>query len=366
VDPVPAIDMRLAPAAHMAIRMNPYANTETLARKNVGDILKAMASVGVAWPAARVAWDRYRPRPETAQFPPEVVFVSAGSGNASAFNRKHPVTAGLQNMTLPYPGYLSAAAGAEGITFEPLLQTGPQSGNASYFQVVQPGPAGPVLNVNLPHVPEGKPLTLAAHVRSPSTNAIVIADLDFISDQVFAARAGDASADVSDNVAFLVNAIDVLAGDDSFVPLRSHRVAHPTLERVETQMRTFVERRQQEESQAAAEAQAALDAAQRALEQRLGEIDARPDLDAQARQILARNVEETEKRKLGMQRTNIDLAKNAKIQASREKMEASILTIQRNIRVSAVLVPPALMLTIGVVVWLVRRRREWALREPRP
>jgi hypothetical protein len=31
-----------------------------------------------------------------------------------------------------------------------------------------------------------------------------------------------------------------------------------------------------------------------------------------------------------------------------------------------VLVPPALMLTIGVVVWLVRRRREWALREPRP
>jgi ABC-2 type transport system permease protein len=358
VDPVPALDMRLAPAAHMAMRMDPYAENQAVARKNVGDVLKALSSIGVDWPAARVAWDRYRPRPDTAQFPPEVVFVAAGSGNPSALNRRHPVTAGLRNLTLPYPGYLSAASGTDGVTFEPLVQTGPQSGTASYFQVVQPGPSGPMLNVNLPHSPEGKPLTLAAHVRSKSINAIVVADLDFISDQVFAARAGDAEADVGDNVAFLVNAIDVLAGDDSLVALRSRRVRYPTLERVEAQTRIYIDRRQRDDVQAAAEAQAAIDGAQRAFDQRLQEINTRTDLDPQARRILARNVEETEKRKLDVLRANIELAKNAKIQASREAMEANIRTIQRNIRAIAVLAPPVPMLLLGWFVFVRQRRRE--------
>src|SRR5262249_22845155 len=63
VDPVPAMDMRLAPAAPMAARMNPYASPGQLTtHKNSGDIQKAMASIGMNWPPTKIAWDSYRPQ----------------------------------------------------------------------------------------------------------------------------------------------------------------------------------------------------------------------------------------------------------------------------------------------------------------
>jgi len=213
-----------------------------------------------------------------------------------------------------------------------------------------------VLNVNLPHQPEDHELTLAAHVRSTEVNAIVIADLDFVSDQVFAMRA-NAEADATDNVAFFLNCIDWLTGDDAFIGLRSRRVRHRTLERVEAQTRTFIERRNREEQQAAADAKVALDAAQHAFQGRIREIDARADLDAQAKQILARNLEETENRKLDVLGTNIELAKNAKVQASRESMESSIRRIQSAIRTTAVVAPPLPMFLIGLALFVRRQRR---------
>ena len=358
VDPVPAMDMRLAPAAPMAARMNPYAQSnQAFARKNTGDILKAMASIDANWPPARIAWDSYRPHPELAQLPREVVFVGKGSGNRDAFNPRHPATSGLQDLMLMYPGYL-APANVPGFTFESLVQTGPQSGTESYFQLVQPSPAGPVLNVNLPHQPEGQALTLAAHIRSGPVSVIVIADLDLVSDQFFDMRANASADSTIDNITFFLNCIDVLAKDDSFIQLRKRRVKHRTLERVEAQTRTFIERRSREEQQAAGDAKAALDDAQNKFKKMVDEIEKRPDLDAQARQIMARNLEETENRRLDVLRTNIELAKNAKIQASRETMEGSIRRIQSTIRTTAVLLPPLPMFLLGLVIFVRRQRRE--------
>lgn len=358
VDPVPAMDMRLAPAAPMAARMNPYArSTQAFARKNTGDILKAMTSIDVNWAPARIAWDSYRPHPELAQLPREVVFVGKGSGNPDAFNPAHPATSSLQDLMLMYPGYLTAAD-APGFTLEPLVQTGRLSGTESYFQLVQPSPAGPVLNVNLAHQPEGKALMLAAHIRSNPVNVIVIADLDFVSDQFFDMRANASAEATVDNITFFLNCIDVLAKDDSFIQLRKRRVKHRTLERVEAQTRTFIERRSREEQQAAADAKAALNHTQNAFRKMVDEIEKRPDLDAQAKQIMTRNLEETENRRLDVLRTNIELAKNAKIHASRETMESSIRRIQSTIRTTAVLLPPLPMLLLGLVIFVRRQRRE--------
>jgi ABC-2 type transport system permease protein len=358
VDPLPAMDMRLAPAAAMAARQNPYATPgQALLRKNTGDIQTAMTSIGVNWPPARIAWDSYRPHPGLEQLPREVVFIGPGSGNPRAFNPSDPAASGLQELLMLYPGYL-APAEAPGFTFDPLISTGPLSGTASYFQLVQPSATGPTLNVNLPHEPEHQALTLAAHVRAPSVNVIVIADLDFISDQLFEMRENEPAGVNVDNIAFFLNSIDVLAGDEAFIALRKRRVKYRTLERVESQTRAFVERRSREERQASADAQTALDGARKRLERMVEEIERRPDLDAQARQILARNLEETENRKLDVLRANIEQAKNGKIQASRENMEAQVRRIQGTIRTTAVLVPPLPIVAIGVVIFARRKRRE--------
>ena len=361
VDPVPATNMDLAPAASMAARMNPYAQARALVRKNTGDIQKAMAEIGVSWPPARIAWDSYRPDADSTQMPQEVVFIGPGSGNAEAFNPRHPATSRLQELMLMYAGALSPAPAAD-VTFEPLLSTGTLAGTSSYFQLVQPTEAGPVLNVKLPHEPAGQALTLAAEVRSSSAarplRAVVVADLDFISDQFFAMRASGLRPATLDNVTFFLNSIDVLAGDDAFIGLRARRARYRTLERLEAQTRVFLERRSREEQQASSNAQAALDGAQKVLDARVAEIEQRGDLDAQARQIVVRNLLETENRKLEVLRANIEQTRDTTIQASREAMGREVRRIQSGIRMTAVVAPPLPVLLVGMLVLVRRRRRE--------
>src|SRR5439155_18454212 len=101
-----------------------------------------------------------------------------------------------------------------------------------------------------------------------------------------------------DNVEFFLNAMDVLAGDESFIPLRDRRVRHRTLERVEAQTRRFVEQRARDDQQAEKDAQAALEDARARLKTRLQEIETRRDLDALARQIMTRNLQAAEERRL--------------------------------------------------------------------
>lgn len=357
LDPLPAMDMKLSPAAPAAARLDPYRKTPTI-EKNVGDVQQMMASLGTKWNAARVAWDSYRPHPELSQMPPEIVFIGPGSGNKEAFNGRDITTAGLQELVMLYPGYLEVADPSQ-YQFEPLIRTGKLSGTVSYFQLVQPSEQGPFLNVGLQHQPEPQEYVLAARVKQKNgpLDTIVLGDLDFISDQFFQMRAAGPAADF-DNITFFLNAIDVLAKDDAFIALRKRRLKHRTLERVEAQTRTFVERRTKEEQEAEKEATSALDEARNRLKKMVEDVDKRTDLDAQAKQIMARNLAETENRRLEVLQTNIELSKQSKIQASRENMEAEVRGIQSAIRTTAVMLPPVPVLCIGILIFLRRYRRE--------
>jgi len=103
---------------------------------------------------------------------------------------------------------------------------------------------------------------------------------------------------------------------------------------------------------------AALEDARNRLKKRLEGLNARTDLDAQARQILVRNLEETENRQLRVLERRIAEARDAKIRASRETMEGEIRSIRTRIRTLAVLLPPVPVLLIGAAVFVRRTRRE--------
>ena len=79
----------------------------------------------------------------------------------------------------------------------------------------------------------------AARVKRDSqdykVNAIFVADVDMISDFFFQERNLGNLSMKFDNVTFVLNAVDSLVGDDSFIELRSRRPAHRTLVRVEQQ-----------------------------------------------------------------------------------------------------------------------------------
>jgi ABC-2 type transport system permease protein len=235
---------------------------------------------------------------------------------------------------------------------------------------------GPQLTLRgLPHFPNAVDYTLAARVTSSapvsadtsdtsittpgkSLNLILIADIDFISEQFFEIRKQGVGNLNFDNITFFLNCMDELVGDESFIALRNRRVKHRTLEYVEAQSLEHEKQRAQDEQQAESEAQIALSEAQARLNERVAEVQQRTDLDAQTKQIMAENIREVEQRKFDALKKNIEAQKEAKITASKERMEAQIRTIQSGIKLTAVILPPIPVLVIGIIIFIRRRRRE--------
>ncbi|MCZ6486353.1 MAG: GldG family protein, partial [Acidobacteria bacterium] len=390
IDSLPVINLSLSPSERAGANINPFLAQQSVPPEEKGDIQQFMSKIGVSWNSASIVWDSYNPHPNLAQLPPEFVFVGKGNENAETFDDQHPSSASLQELVLLYPGQIEEAAGSD-YQFQPLLKSGFVSGLFSYYQMVQQTFLGLQVIHSLPYRPDTRDYVLAAHIQGPkeSTDAevatqeieseseestgeeadeapaaakpldvIIIADLDFISEQFFQIRAGGLENLNFDNITFFLNSIDVLVGDESFITLRSKRVRHRTLERVEAQTRDFIEERVKKEEEAEVEAEQALTQAQQRLNEKVEEVRQRPDLDTQTKQIMAQNIQEVESRRFEVLKANIEVEKEAKIDRSKENMEEQIRRIQGNIKTFAVLLPPIPIFAVGVLIFVRRQRRE--------
>ncbi|MDE0827617.1 MAG: Gldg family protein [Vicinamibacterales bacterium] len=381
VDPLPAVNPTLAPTEWVGDG-NPMTYPPGQPKPGPrGNVRRWIADLGVDWEPTRVVWDSYNPHPDLSYMPSEVVFLGAGNENPETFNSEADVSKDLQELVFLYPGFLGPGDDPD-VEFEPLLHTGVVSGNSGYFTLVQQSFFGPQINPSPVRDQDDETYVIAARVRkvvdavtasaeptppadgdSPwptegPVNAVVIADLDFISEQFFQIRE-TAPANLNfDNVTFFLNAMDSLVEDDSFIALRSRRARHRTLERVEAQTAEFIEQRTLDEQQAEADAEQALTDAQNRLNERVAEVQDRDDIDAQAKQIMARNLQEVENRRLQVLSTNIQTEKETQIRASLERMETQIRAIQSRIKTFAILLPPVPVLAFGVMVFVRRQRRE--------
>lgn len=363
-DPLPMFNVNLSPLLPANMQSNPFMQQNMQQQKEKGDIEGFMAKLGVTWKSSQLVWDSYNPHPDLTQLPPEIIFLAEGNPNAEPFAPDDLATKGLQEVVLMYPGYIYKAIENKG-EFRPLLRSGKVSGMLRWEQVVQRSFFGMSISRNIRRQAANDSYILAARISGttvPATgetvNAIVIPDADFVSEQFFRIRQQGIAGLNFDNVTFFLNCIDELAGDSSFVALRSKRVKYRTLETVERQTREFVERRMEEEKQAEAEAQNALGEARNRLNQKVAEVQNRPDLDAQTKAIMVQNLQEVENRRFEATQANIDAKKQATVQQSKENMEASVRTIQARIRTMAVLLPPLPAFALGIVIFVRRRRRE--------
>jgi ABC-2 type transport system permease protein len=326
-----------------------------------GDIVKFCADLGIQFPTETILWDTYNPHPKLNLAPREILFVGQ-----DRFSQTDPITSGLQEMVMLYGGEVRPQ-GALPLTFTPLLTTTPISGGVLKSQLFQNSFFG-MSRVEPQYRPRGQSSTLAARIKGGITptpampgqppaapasniNVIFVADLDCISNLFFQLRADAPEGLTFDNITFVLNCVDVLAGDESYVELRKRRPKHRTLEKFEELTKSHNQKMLDETKEAEEKAEKERSDAQARFDAKVEEVRKRTDLDERRKEMEIRNLQEVETKRLTASQREIDERKKAAIERSRSTMKQRVSSIKKNIRLLAFCLAPVPALIMGLYLF---------------
>jgi ABC-2 type transport system permease protein len=378
MDPFPVDNPQIAPEVPKPPPGGPFGGGQPPEQK--GDLTGLLQLINVEWPTTEIVWNPYNPHPQLADMPPEVVFIGHDPFAVDAFNPDQAATSGLQEVVALFPGLLRARNGGAGPEFTPLLRTSDKGGIIAWDEAVQQGFMGVSgINPRRRHFASGQAYTLAARVKGaapaetkpdsppdetkadekPATiNVVAIADLDMVSEQFFEIRRRKIENLDFDNVTFVLNCVDVLAGDESFVALRKKRPLHRTLSVIESQTGRFLEDLQRETKLAEDAAKEKLDDAQKAFDKQVEQVRSRTDLDERTKEIMLANLQEVAQRRLDVEKQKIEDEKLNQIREGRAESQRKTRAIENRVRWLAVGIPPLPPMILGLLVLLGRLRRE--------
>lgn len=335
-----------------------------------GDLIAMLAGFGIAYQRGDVVWDTSSRTRFGGALPFfEIVFLG-GEG----ISKDSPITNGLQQIVMLWGGHVKSA-NKEGITFQPLLRIpdpvvgGEQNGRMQKMQAFMfdaPWEPRPQPNPNARHTPSNEEFVVAAHItgkpadgQKNGINLIYIADVDLMSNQMFSMRRQATDLNLQfDNVPFLLNCIDLLAGDDSLLELRKRQPVLRKLTAVEAAQKGFEETWQKQREQAEEESKKALDTAQARLDEAVNKVKNNKDLDEQAKVMQIAIAQENENNRLQLTKAQIDQAKNRAIDRAAHKREADRRAIHNGFRFGTLFITPIPALAVGLLVFFRRRSRE--------
>ncbi len=356
------------PGGHMAM-MSGRGGPPPQQKADGGRATRLLNALDIDWKYDRVSFDINNPHPEFGMLPPEYIFVTRYGGNPKAFNPDSSITRGLQELIALYTGAIEDRDRNNDIRFQRLLSTGHDSGLLDWEEFVDESGFN-FFSMQMTARPKHNPLrrmdpgthTIAAHIMSDKDdaklNVIFVADVDMISDFFFEERSlGNLDLEF-DNVTFVLNAVDMLAGDDSFINLRSRRARHRTLTRVESRKREFLEKANRAEKKADREANDELAKRRQQLNERVKEIDKDENLDPIAKAQMLKQAQEAEQQRLNLTKAQIEQRKNDHIRKIQANTNRQIQTLESNIRLWAVWLPPFPALCLGLIVFINRLKSE--------
>lgn len=333
-----------------------------------GDVQAMLEKIGVRWNFDQVLADVYNPYPEyNDMFAPEMVIVGPNSGARAPFHPSDPAVSGLQELLSFFGGAIESAENSR-VTFTPLVTSSPKSGSLT-FRELFPNPrfGGPDPYRVYRPAPEQ---VVAARVKGQAEGegaapfeAIFVADIDLISRTFFSLRraAGTRAPDFKfDNIPFILNCVDTLVGDESFVALRKRRATHRTLEVIEREDVRFQSEWSDKKAEAEKEADAAIEAAQARLDEAVKAVREDASLDATSREIRIRSIEDAENRRLEVARARIEGDKERRIRDARADRTQAQRALRRSWQWVGYLISPLLAIICGLTVLGLRMQRERA------
>jgi ABC-2 type transport system permease protein len=326
-----------------------------------------------------IAYQDYNPHPKLT-LENEFVFIDASLGDdgQGGFSATEPAVAGLQEVLFPFPGSLVKEGGAE-VAWSPLARTGARAGTVDFDKAEQALQQGNTRMLRAFEKPGSESLVLAVAIdRKPvdggpdakPIRAVIVADIDLLSAVFFGlrTRGDDMFGFDFDNVTFVLNVLDRLAGDDQFVEIRKRKPKHRTLERIEQAVASARADAEKERNNFVSIAEQAEQEASTAMQAKIGEFEkkinelrnaetADPQALTRAMQQLA-SQQRLEQRKLDTRLEQLRLKRDRDIGAVERRLEATVRREQDWQKWLAVLLPPIPPLVVGFFVYFRRRARE--------
>ena len=344
--------------------------------------------------APYVVWQDYNPHPKL-ELPSEFVFIDAELGDLAdgnggrSFNQGSAITAGLQEVLFPFPGALAKDDQAN-LEWVPLVTTGTRSGTIEVDQVL--GNRGDMRQLRIFEKPGSQAMVLAALIeraaQSPATGgseekadgdgvaagkpvrAIVVADIDLMGQQIFGLRnrPDEVFGLDFDNVTFVLNILDTLAGDERFLEIRKRKPKHRTLERIEdtvaeareladAQRQKYIAQFDQAEQEANTEMQKEVGEFEKKIKEMESGEGADPQAAMQAIQQLASR-QRLAQRRLDTKLEQLKRKRDAEIEQVERALEATIRREQDWQKWLAVMLPPIPPLVVAFFVFFRRRAQE--------
>jgi ABC-2 type transport system permease protein len=347
-----------------------------------------------------VIWQDYNPHPKIgtlSTLPMEFVFIDKVTppGTEDPFNPEEAITSGLQEVLFPFPGALVALE--RGSIETPLVRTGTYTGTIGFNELREAvGPGGGLDPTQLEQRerPTGESYVLAARIKTTKPAAadskddanaadkqdssaakidvVVVSDIDLLHNNFFDMRAQQDTelALAFDNVTFVLNTIDVLAGEERFVEIRKRRPEHRPLEKVERRMESVrqevddlkdsMKTKFQTERN---EAEAAMKKSVGELQKVIQELESSEDGKENYRAVRDAATKLAAQQQVEERRLSAKVAQfNQEYERKSEEQERQLLVDMRNLQDSykmmAVFLPPIPLLLVALGVYFNRRAKE--------
>lgn len=327
-----------------------------------GELTALMKLLNISWQYDQIVYDRNNPHSEFATLPPEYVFVSRSGykkGADGPFSPNSNISQKLQDLVMLYPGTIVDRAGRSEQEFIPLLKTSEESGLLDWDKFTsQAGfnpfsPGGAQINPNPKRRDDGKTHVLAAQIRNKTIetplNVVFCSDIDMITDWFFLERNRGNLEIKFDNVTFVLNAVDALAGDETFISLRSRRESLRTLKFVEDRTSDLRTSLNKEEKIAQDELEARLKKAEEDLRSEIKKISEDETLDPRSKETQLSQKEQQVNRRLKLESETLERQLNSKVRKSGLEMKREIRRIENTVRIVACLIPAILPICFGML-----------------
>jgi ABC-2 type transport system permease protein len=351
--------------------------------------------------APDICWQEYNPYPvlaETSEASDLWIFArEEAEGAEDALSESSEITKGLKEIMLLYAGVILPAKDSN-LTFTPLVKTGQVAGTMPQSEInsVQQSGLSRATEYQLRRGETRGEQILAALIEGPTEaaaeksseektgpeagakrpiKAVYVSDIDCMSRTFVDLRNRPPMLEEINfqfqNITFVLNAIDVLAGELRYPEVRRHIPTYSTLKLVETKANEARKEEAKKRSEFDSEFKKTIAnveeenaKSERELKEKIEKLQNEGAADPQKVEELRRMLQGADIKKVQLakkfqvEKERLERTRDQGIREARRQADDSIGKIQNYYKLLAVFVPPIPPLLVGIVVMVSRRLRE--------